>query len=171
MGLFSLDSQEGRTFGFQKILDNLRDLTLYLVAMGNVASRNNKVTGFHRFSSVPATFRAGPGNPCVAFLGFWKNDSFLALWCLISKAFFSFLLTSLLPLHCRLLSRLNQSPGNTLKLVPGFTSEIQYAESNYQKFSQLACIATPFQNTTVGCLYLYSLIHKMLQASPLRETS
>lgn len=28
---------------------------------------------------------------------------------------------------------LSQSPGNTLKLVPGFTSEIQYSESNYQK--------------------------------------
>lgn len=42
-------------------------VSLYLVAMGDAASHNNKVTGFHR---VPAAFRAGPGRPCMAFLGF-----------------------------------------------------------------------------------------------------
>ncbi len=112
-------------------VQHLLDLSLYLVFMGNVASHDNKITGFYR---VPAAFRAGPGKPCVAFLGSWKNDSFLALWYLISKAFFSPLLTRPLQLHCSLLSQPNQSPGNTLKLVPGFTSEIQYTESNYQRF-------------------------------------
>lgn len=36
----------------------------------NEASRNNKVTGFQW---VPAAFRAGPGKPSTAFLGFWKK--------------------------------------------------------------------------------------------------
>lgn len=62
-----------------------------------------------------AAFRPGGGKPCVVFLSYWKNDSFLALWYLISKAFSILFLTSQLPLCCRLLSQLNQSPGNTLK--------------------------------------------------------
>lgn len=55
---------------------------------------------------------AGPGRPCMAllFLAFGKkNVSLLALWCFISKTFFSLLLllllTSQLLLRCRVLSR------------------------------------------------------------------
>lgn len=70
-----------------------------------------KKTGFHWVIA----FRTGCGKSCVVLWGYWKNDSFLALWYLISKAFFSLLLTSQLPLRCHLLSRLNQSPGNTVK--------------------------------------------------------
>lgn len=151
VNLWSLAWMARRASGLQKILHHLQDSSLYLVAMENAASHNNKVIGFHR---EPAAFRAGPGKPCVAFLGFWKNDSFLALWYLISKAFFSLLLTSQLQLRCRLLSRLNQSPGNTLKPVPGFTSEIQYTESDYQKVLLTSMHSNPISKPHRGLLLL-----------------
>lgn len=69
---------------------------------------------------MPAAFIAGSGRPGVAFLGFWENDSSLALWYFISKAFLSLLLASQLPLCRCLLSQLNQSPGNTVKTSAWF---------------------------------------------------